>query len=187
MPRQTRDMIDAEIVDAAASLFAQHGVAQTSLQRVADAVGYSKAGLLHHFPSKQALQQAVFAHCAQELESVVAAVTELSPGRPRDRAVVEAVLDLALRRPGLTALVLTTFTTSDPTASDARLEALGEAVRLAFTGSAEPASPARDIRIVGALGALVIVALTWRGRQPTAEERAALVATACDALGHGPA
>ena len=45
----------------AAGLFARHGFAHTSVQQVADAVGYSKPGLLHRFGSKDALFQAALA------------------------------------------------------------------------------------------------------------------------------
>src|SRR3712207_8758015 len=44
-----------------AALFARRGFEQTSVQAIADAVGLSKAGLLHHFPSKDALRAAVLA------------------------------------------------------------------------------------------------------------------------------
>jgi AcrR family transcriptional regulator len=57
--RPFRQQVDEGILDRAAGLFARHGFEQTSLQAVADAVGLSKAGLLHHFPSKGALHEAV--------------------------------------------------------------------------------------------------------------------------------
>ncbi len=55
--RPTRQEIDDEIVER--RLFARYGFQETSLQRIADAVGYSKTGLLHRFPTKEALQDAV--------------------------------------------------------------------------------------------------------------------------------
>jgi len=47
------------ILDAALNVFAQNGYRKGSLKSVADAVGMSEAGLLHHFPSKGALLAAV--------------------------------------------------------------------------------------------------------------------------------
>jgi AcrR family transcriptional regulator len=48
-----------EIVDAAVEVFATAGYNKGSLRDVADRVGMSQAGLLHHFPSKEHLLQAV--------------------------------------------------------------------------------------------------------------------------------
>ena len=59
-----RQQAEDQILDRAAALFARRGFAQTSVQEVADAVGLSKAGLLHHFPSKDALHAAVLGQAA---------------------------------------------------------------------------------------------------------------------------
>lgn len=47
------------ILDAALEVFAQSGFRAGSLRDIADRVGISEAGLLHHFPSKSALLGAV--------------------------------------------------------------------------------------------------------------------------------
>lgn len=49
----------APIVEAATRLFAAHGFDGTTVQDVADAVGLTKPAILHHFPSKEHLRQAV--------------------------------------------------------------------------------------------------------------------------------
>src|SRR6266508_1855298 len=48
-----------EIVDAAIEVFSSSGFHKGPLRDVADRVGLSQAGLLHHFPSKEHLLQAV--------------------------------------------------------------------------------------------------------------------------------
>jgi AcrR family transcriptional regulator len=48
-----------EIVEAAIEVFSTAGFRKGSLREVADRVGLSQAGLLHHFPSKEHLLQAV--------------------------------------------------------------------------------------------------------------------------------
>ena len=57
--------------------FARDGVDGTSLQVVADAVGIRKPSLLHHFPSKTALRDAVLdellAHWKDDLPRAMAA------------------------------------------------------------------------------------------------------------------
>ncbi len=50
-----------QIVDAAVEVFSSSGYRKGSLRDVADKVGLSQAGLLHHFPSKEHLLQAVLA------------------------------------------------------------------------------------------------------------------------------
>jgi AcrR family transcriptional regulator len=48
-----------EIVEAAVEVFSSSGFHKGSLRDVADRVGLSQAGLLHHFPSKEHLLEAV--------------------------------------------------------------------------------------------------------------------------------
>ena len=51
--------LKAQILDAALARIAEDGWSATSLQQVADAVGMTKPGLLHHFGSRDALLTAV--------------------------------------------------------------------------------------------------------------------------------
>jgi AcrR family transcriptional regulator len=51
--------VRASTVVAAMRLFAAHGFEGTALQDIADAVGVSKPAVLHHFPSKEHVRQAV--------------------------------------------------------------------------------------------------------------------------------
>lgn len=55
------DEARAAILEAALSLYARNGFSQTSVASVAEAVGMSQPGLLHHFPSKNALLLAALA------------------------------------------------------------------------------------------------------------------------------
>ena len=91
MPRQSREQADAEIVDRASALFARHGFAHTSLQQVADEVGYSKAGLLYRFPSKDAIYRAAVCSAQERTASLVERTAGLPAGVDRDRALVEAL------------------------------------------------------------------------------------------------
>ncbi|HLK41553.1 MAG TPA: helix-turn-helix domain-containing protein [Polyangiaceae bacterium] len=51
--------VRAATVAAATRLFAAHGFEGTALQDIADAVGVTKPAVLHHFPSKEHVRQAV--------------------------------------------------------------------------------------------------------------------------------
>jgi AcrR family transcriptional regulator len=73
-----------QVLSAATRLFAASGFDGTSLQDIADAVGITKPAVLHHFPSKEHLRQAVLdailAHWNDALPRLLLAATA-SEGR----------------------------------------------------------------------------------------------------------
>ena len=85
-------------IAAALDLFARHGVAGTSLQMIADAVGVTKAAIYHQFRAKDAIVLAVAEVELERLEAAVEAA-EASGDTPqaRDRLLVE-VVGLAVQR-----------------------------------------------------------------------------------------
>lgn len=178
-----RQQADEQIVDRAAALFARHGFAQTSVQSVADAVGLSKAGLLHHFPSKQALWDAVLAQAGALGEQAYDAVADLPPGRARDLRAVEVLVDVALSHPGLVALLLAPATRGGDDA-DAGTERGSDAALRAFGVDAATAEPQRFVRVVGALAALAVLSLAAHQAGQGAAWRSHVIATSFDALGH---
>lgn len=103
MPKPTKLEIDAEIIDRAAWLFSKYGFANTSLQQIADSVNYSKAGLLHHYPSKQAIYDKVLSTGIEQMHALVETVSGIPKGWQRDLAVVEATVQLTLDWPGIAA------------------------------------------------------------------------------------
>lgn len=58
-PRFPEPGAQSSIIAAATKLFAAQGVDATSVQAVADVVGVTKQAILHHYPSKEHLRQAV--------------------------------------------------------------------------------------------------------------------------------
>jgi AcrR family transcriptional regulator len=70
--RSTETDVRAATIAAATRLFASHGFDGTALQDIADAVGVSKPAILHHFPSKEHVRQAV-------LDSILAHWNDLLP------------------------------------------------------------------------------------------------------------
>jgi len=181
--RPFRQQIDEGILDQAAALFARRGFAKTSVQDVADAVGLSKAGLLHHFPSKEALREAVLAQAADLGQQVVEQVEHLPVGAARDHRAVEALVDFALAHPGVVALLLAPLTQgSDDCAAP---EGAGAAALRAFGVDPATADPERVVRVIGALAALAVLTLTANQHDQTTAWRPLVVATCSDALGHG--
>jgi AcrR family transcriptional regulator len=182
--RTLRQHADADILDRAAALFARRGFSGTSVQQVADAVGLSKAGLLHHFPSKEALHTAVTTQAVALADQVLAAGSHLDAGPERDRATVEALVDIAFAHPGLVAMLLSSVEEEPApycasTAGDAALRAFG------LTPGEVPADPARSVRVLGALGALAVLSLSAAELDTATTWRPLVVTTCLDALGHG--
>jgi AcrR family transcriptional regulator len=195
MPRPTKQQIDDEILDAAASLFARHGFKETSVQRIADAVGYSKTGLLHRFPTKESLQAAVVDRCVEQIREVAAIAGPLPPGPARDRSVISGMAHLALGQPGVVALMLSCLLAEPESEFGEALRVIGDEVAAAFgdhpfagavlLGDQPLVDPRRAIRVTGALGALAVASVALRDFF-TPDAITTLVDVAYDALGHPP-
>jgi AcrR family transcriptional regulator len=182
--RPFRQQIDEGILDRAAALFARRGFAKTSVQDIADVVGLSKAGLLHHFPSKDALREAVLAQAGALGQRVLDEVRDLPLGVARDRRAVEALVDVALAHPGLVALLLAPVMQGGADADAPEVEAAGAAALQAFGVDPAAAVSERTVRVAGALAALAVLALTAHHENQTTAWRQHIVATCFDALGH---
>lgn len=98
--RRSHDEIDARIIETAAGLFAVHGFDRTSVQQIADAVGYSKTGLLHRFSSKQVLLDAVNTVITDAVADVSTEIAAVPDGEQRTRSVLRLVTATALTHPG---------------------------------------------------------------------------------------
>lgn len=90
------EQVRAQLIDNAKRLALQGGLAAVSVEAVATAAGVTKGGLFHHFPSKQALIDAVFQHLLEEFEADLQARMAADPepcGR-FTRAYVASVFDV---------------------------------------------------------------------------------------------
>lgn len=65
------ELVRRTLVDCAAQLAVEHGLGAVTIQAVADAAGVTKGGLMHHFPTKQALVEAVFADLLEQLDEEI--------------------------------------------------------------------------------------------------------------------
>ncbi|MDN4483318.1 TetR/AcrR family transcriptional regulator [Demequina lignilytica] len=92
------------ILDAALAVFAESGFRSGSLREVADKVGLSDAGLLHHYPNKAALLEAVLRHRDD------VALVDFHVDLADPRAVVQSFVDITERnmhQPGVVELYCT--------------------------------------------------------------------------------
>lgn len=81
----------AAIKDAAAALFASKGFETSTLQEVAEAVGVTKAGVYHYFPSKEALFNAIALDVLSDLLTAARArVSQVSTPEERLKAFMLA-------------------------------------------------------------------------------------------------
>jgi AcrR family transcriptional regulator len=183
MPRRTREETTTEMVDRAAALFARQGFAVTSLQQVADEVGYSKAGLLHHFASKQAIHDAVIEVVRRELAALLATAEAAPAGRERDLAVITAAVDLTFARPGISAFVNNLV--GGGAGVDPELVELGLVAVRAFGIDPGAVDEERSARLVVACAGLTAAALVAVELDRTREWRGTVVDAAMGALGHG--
>jgi AcrR family transcriptional regulator len=73
-PAYTRLQVDErrrQLLDAGATLFADHAFEEISMQQIADAAGVSKPLLYHYFPSKNDLFIAAVSEAASELQRLI--------------------------------------------------------------------------------------------------------------------
>jgi AcrR family transcriptional regulator len=89
-----------QILEAALSVFASGGFAETTMDAVATAVGVSKACLYNYFPTKEALLQELVqrARLLPELPQLLASIRELPPRQGIPRLVGEIWPRLRERR-----------------------------------------------------------------------------------------
>ncbi len=94
--RKQPDLVRHQLLEVAARLCIENGLHALTLDAVAKEAGVSKGGLLHHFPSKQALLDALAQACLEELEGRIdeqlEKEKELTSGRFA-RAYLRATVD----------------------------------------------------------------------------------------------
>lgn len=183
MPKPTKSEIVADIIDSAATLFARHGFDHTSLQQIADAVNYSKAGLLHHFPSKLAIYAAAIDALREHVVAVRESVKAMPVGIERDRANVEAALQFTYDWPGVSALS-TRIAENEPD-GDPQLVEIGLILYEALGIELKNLTLERIVRVTSAFTGLGVSALQAVRSDLKREWRDHIVQAAMDALGHG--
>jgi AcrR family transcriptional regulator len=90
------DLIRQRLLESAVHIAAEQPPGNLTLQSVAAAAGVTKGGLLHHFPSKESLIEAVFLYLLEQLNHDLDSLMASDPveyGR-FTRAYVHAVLHL---------------------------------------------------------------------------------------------
>lgn len=91
----------AEILESAIQVFSETGFQGSSLRQVAERVGLSQPGLLHHFANKEKLLEAVLTYRDDQARE------RIGPVMPTGVALIEALIELTAYNtttPGLVAI-----------------------------------------------------------------------------------
>ncbi len=160
--RQTAAEIDHAILDVAAGIFATYGFAHSSVQQIADAVGYSKPGLLHRFGSKEALHRAVLNEVGETVQDIIGHAVAHSDHADQTTQVLELITRKALERPGMVQMTLRAF---ESDGSEPGVEAIqGLGYRLVDALDHPLSSPAERLRVVLAVQLIVTAARTQHSK-----------------------
>jgi len=179
MPRRTAPDTKQEILNAATRLFSDFGYRGTSLADIAHEIGYSKASVLYHFASKEALLAELIAPAAADLQALLAHVSALPLAQAR-RFVIEGYADLTVTYKDAVAVLQTEepLLLQDP--HFRAMGELGERLMRVLQGE-DPNAQARVAAVMVVAG--IAVACTERSDLPPEQLRPALVAVALRALG----
>ena len=160
--RQTAAEIDHAILDVAAGIFATYGFAHTSVQQIADAVGYSKPGLLHRFGSKEALHRAVLNEVADTVQDIVGHAVAHGDRPDQATQVLELITQKALDRPGMVQMMLRAFESDGAEPGAEAIQGLG--YRLVDALDRPLSGPAERLRVVLAVQLIVTAARTQHSK-----------------------
>ncbi|BBX32735.1 TetR family transcriptional regulator [Mycolicibacterium mageritense DSM 44476 = CIP 104973] len=92
------------VLEAALSLFAEHGVKGTSLQMIADRLGVSKAAVYYQFHSKDDIVLAVIQPVFDDMLRLVRIAEAMSTPEARREAAISGMVELAVRHRRVTAV-----------------------------------------------------------------------------------
>jgi AcrR family transcriptional regulator len=160
--RQTAAEIDHAILDVAAGIFATYGFTHSSVQQIADAVGYSKPGLLHRFGSKEALHRAVLNEVSDTVQEIVGHAVTHSHQPDQVRQVLDLMTSKALDRPGMVQMMLRAFESDDTEPGVEAIQGMG--YRLVDALDHPLSSPAERLRVVLAVKLIVTAAMTQHSK-----------------------
>ncbi|MGU3502604.1 TetR/AcrR family transcriptional regulator [Mycobacterium sp. C31M] len=93
------------LVDAAVELFTVHSFAGTSLQMIADELGFTKAAIYYHFKTREQLLTGVLEPIFTELENAVDAAEQLRSTTARAEAMLRGYAEMAVRHRALVSVL----------------------------------------------------------------------------------
>ncbi|CDP87612.1 MULTISPECIES: TetR/AcrR family transcriptional regulator [Mycolicibacterium] len=99
------DTTRERLVEAAVQLFTRHGFAGTSLQMIADELGFTKAAIYYHFRTREQLLTAVLDPVLQQMQQIVEEAENLRGVHSRADHMVRGYVELAVRNRALVSVL----------------------------------------------------------------------------------
>ncbi|MEV7627930.1 TetR/AcrR family transcriptional regulator [Actinoplanes sp. NPDC089786] len=96
----------AQLIGVTIDLVAEHGYTGTSLARIAEAAGISKAAVLYHFPSKDAVVRAAYTSVLESLTGQVGAAVDASSGAAALYAYIRSMVAYLRDYPAHTRMII---------------------------------------------------------------------------------
>lgn len=93
------------LIEVAVELFTRHSFAGTSLQMIADELGFTKAAIYHHFRAREQLLAAVLEPMLDELRAIVVEAEARRGAHARAEHMLNGYAALAVRNRGLVAVL----------------------------------------------------------------------------------
>jgi AcrR family transcriptional regulator len=175
MVRRTGADTKQEILNAATRLFGDFGYRGTSLADIAHEIGYSKASVLYHFASKEALLAELITPVAADLQALLARVSVLPSAQAR-RSAIEGYADLTVTHKETVAVLQT----EEPLLlQDPHFQLYERLVGILQGDHHDAQTRVAAVMVVSGIAA----ACTQRSDLPPEQLRPALVAVALRALG----
>ncbi|CAN5692790.1 TetR/AcrR family transcriptional regulator [soil metagenome] len=84
------------LIDVAVDLFTRHSFAGTSLQMIADELGFTKAAIYHHFRTREQLLDAVVEPILERLREIIGEADKLRGAHARADHMLNGFADLAV-------------------------------------------------------------------------------------------
>lgn len=95
------------LIDTAVTLFTRHTFAGTSLQMIADEIGFTKAAIYHHFRTREQLLLAVLEPLLTELGAVLDEAEQKRSAQARAAHLLTGYAGIAVRNRGLVGVLAT--------------------------------------------------------------------------------
>lgn len=111
------ELVRRALMDKGIELALEGGLAAVTVQAVATAVGVTKGGFMHHFPTKQSLVDAIFAELMASIDREIddAIARDPEPYGSFTRAYVMGALEMDWEGRGSPQAPLSAFMLTDPT------------------------------------------------------------------------
>jgi len=180
----TEEARRAQLVDVTIELVADRGYAAASLGRIAESAGITKAGVLYHFPSRQALVEAAYQHVLAAVVATVGAAVGAAGPADGVSAYVRSMVGHLRERPRHVRMLIEAMTSVAPlTDSKARWSAVADllAAARAARGLTEPV----DLRSAALLIGGGIDAIVAESLADPAYDAAAAAALLVDVVERG--